>query len=309
MKKPLSQILYLILVAIIAFIVITYAQATKVLDFLNDQKDELVAYEQKMLQAFVISNFADGTNTYMENEPLYSQYFQSENGYYELSLNIYNVVIFNKDERFASLAFIIDNVSLNTNNAYLDEQERPIIDAKILLDEPLIYNEREYSETKETFVWALDSNTALFYINYELLTNDSGYVNIEEVQITFRDITQTIDQTLINLGSNARVDLMPEEIDRNIDRLRYENIKELKSISTDYINDDDIYFDSDMMKVFNSYNKVYFLYLGVYILIVGVVTYFVFFHSYVLNKRRIKKDKETKELEEFKKTLEREKEN
>src|SRR5690554_7754173 len=108
MKKPITQILYLVLVGLIALVVITYAQATKVLDFLNDQKEELVEDEQKLLQAFVISSFADGTDIYIEKDPLYSQSFKSINGNSELDLNIYNVVIFNKDERFASIAFIID---------------------------------------------------------------------------------------------------------------------------------------------------------------------------------------------------------
>jgi len=309
MKKPITQILYLVLVGLIALVVITYAQATKVLDFLNDQKEELVEDEQKLLQAFVISSFADGTDIYIEKDPLYSQSFKSNNGNYELDLNIYNVVIFNKDERFASIAFIIDNVDINWPDVYLDELKRPIIDAKLLLDEPLIYNNHEYSETQETFVWAMDSNIGLFYINYELLTNNDGYVNIEEIQITFRNQDQTTNQTLINLGANTNYDVMPEEIDRNIDTLQYENIKHLKDINTYYLNDENIFYDTNMMKLFNSYNKVYFMYLGTYILIVAVVTYFAFFHSYVLNKRRIKKEKEKKKLEEFKKSLETEKKN
>lgn len=301
MSNWIGKIIYILFIGVVSFYVITLAQAAKVLNFMAEQEDTFKANKPELIQSFVISYFADGTNAYVLEEPLYNETFVSSDNNYEITLSIYNYVIISKQSLSNSLAFIIDDVKVNNASSLKDEHNRPLIDARLMFSEPIIYNSREYSETKETFVWMLGSDVGIFLVNYELLKNSNGYVDISGMEITYR-IQNDVTLTLLNLGSNTDPDLMDRD-NRSLDSIKSENINLVDSVGNNHTNDPSIYFNGSTMSLFRSYNKYYFTYIGTLLLFVIPITYFGFFHKVVWRKYKEKKRIKEESLNEFRDKL------
>lgn len=288
------------------YVVITYAQVSKVYDFMDDRKDDLIEDKSELIQAFIISYFADGSDAYVLDKPLYSESFSSDNGLYNLDFEIYNYVLMTKDSRHNSLALIVDNLDIKTSNVHKDEHGRALIDLKIKFSEPIIYNGFEYLESNETFVWVLDTDVALLIINYDVMQNNDGYVDIESLSFSYRTNLDT-SSTFLNLGSNVDPDSMPAEINRDLSVIAANNIDLIATTLGDsYLNNELIAYREDLSSLFKSYNSVYFIYIGGLLLFLIPLTYFTFFHSYVWHKMKLRKKEKAKKLSEFKQKLDEE---
>ena len=289
------------LVGLVTYIVITFAQIAKVKNFVKDQSDDLILSHERLIQSFVIANYADGTDAFVLKEPLFQENFTSNDESFKLNFNVYNYVTLIDNAKVDSLAFVITDLTIGDENAYLDGQGRPIIDAKLYLSDPIVYNGRQYYETQETFVWFLDLNIGLFLVNYDIFIEENYIIDIEGIEISYRlNEEASANSLLVGLGSKNEPDKMVAENNRDITSIHYENINLASSITGDsYINNELIYYDEGLTKLFNRYNYVYINYIGILVVFLIPITYFIFFHKHLKRKYAIRKNEKEKELNVF----------
>lgn len=301
MAQWFGRIIYIIFVGIASFVVITFAQMEKVTNFLKDQKEELVLEDERLIQSYVIANYADGSEAYVLKEPLYNKTFESDDKNYKLNLVIYNYVTLVDDKRENSLAFIVKDVVINTKLAFKDDLKRPILDIKLLLSEAINFEGQSFGSTLDTFIWFLDSETAIFPVNYNVFKTNNGHIDIEGIEITYRPSdNESVSPILLSLGDDFKGDQMPLDADRNIDVIKSDNIDLVSSTEgNSYMNNELIYYDNDLTSLFKSYNIVYVKYAAGFIVALGIITYFLFFHKYVRSNYLSNRETKEKEMKSF----------
>lgn len=312
MSHWITKILFFLFVAFTTYFVANFAEASKVIDFLREEKEEYLLSDSHLVQSTVISNYHDGTNAYVKIEPLYSEKFvsyQNNNITYSANIRIYSYVSFKNNTAFNSVAFIIDDIIVSDVLAVLDEKNRPIIDVKINFTEPIVFNDFEYEYSKETFAFVLDTNTAIFIINHDVLKNGDSYSEIESMEFSYRILESNDNVSLVNISNEDYVNVsldgkFDDSFNRNLNKVINSNIDLLSTVSlNDFINNDNIYFDDSLIDSLNSFNKYYFRYILIEFLILIPLTYLLFFHKQVMVKYKMNKEIKNEKLNKFKENL------
>jgi len=304
MSNWFTRILFFLFAIIVFYFVSFFAESSKVIDFIRDQEDTFLTNDLHLIQTTAIANYHDGTDAYVYKNPLFSEHFISADSKFEINFRTYTFVTFKNTEAFHSIAFIANDIKIGDALTELDNKERPIIDVKITFTEPLVFNEQSYITSTETLAFVLDTNTAMFIINHDVLKSNDTFTEIKQMDFYYR-LSESQSTLLLSLRNENEetmlfVDKFDESFDRNLSELTNENIQILSKINFENLEaHEDIYFDNTLMKQFNRYNKYYFIYLSITFVILGTLAYFFFFHKHIMIKYKGNKKMKQEQLDKF----------
>ena len=129
------RIIYIIFIGAITFVVATFSEAAKVVNFLQDNETELKSNSQALIAATVIANEHNDTDVYVLKTPLYEEAFERED--VSLTISIYPLVKFKSEKAVNAIAILITDLEIKDTLAKKDDNEENIIYAELGFDRDL----------------------------------------------------------------------------------------------------------------------------------------------------------------------------
>lgn len=253
----------------------------------------------ELIQTTTLTRYNDKTNSIIKMEPLFEEYYESDNKEISFNLSFYTFLEFRKNNSNVALAVVINDLKVNAFDALKAENNRPIIDAKIHFNEPLIYEGNSYDFSEETFLNVFDSSHTILLFNYDFLVGSNGPLNIKKIELSYRT-TLNINKSLLTLSNSDLEDISYDGFfnntyNRNINNVTYESANTFEDFTVEELqNNDSFYFNSELTKILKKFNSIYFYSLGIEFLIILPLTYFLFIHkdfkNYLLNKKYKRKE-------------------
>ncbi|MDY0276799.1 MAG: hypothetical protein RBQ97_01805 [Acholeplasma sp.] len=308
MIKSIGKIFYFIFIIAVTFIVSNFSEASKVMAFLKGEKDQMLISNEHLISATTISNYRDKTNALVLKEPLYHEDFISYNEdnsiNNQISVYIYTFAEFKGTKAYNNLGFIIKNVKLNINNILLDDNNNPVVYAKLYYSKPIQIDGQEFMTSTETFIPIFETNTGYFQIKHDVLKNNTTFSTISQIEVVIFDTLTKMYEPLIvlNTGEENDTDYFSETFNRDISSLTTEKINILKDSLENLMISDKIYYTPSLNDNLNKYNYFYFRDLGLELVIFVIpLTYFIFFHKYVMERIKEKRKLKDELVESYKK--------
>lgn len=327
MLDKISKVLFFIFVIITTYIVISFAEVSKIESFIEDQKGLISSsgeyYDYELIQTTSLTYTNKKYEAYIYKEPLFKEHFEykdnSDKLIYEFDLVFYKYIESYKKVNNSSLAIIINNLVINDEQIFLSDRENPVIDLDIEYDQPFIYSNHEYSKSIERFQPFEGLNSYILLINYGVLKNNDGFVNFKNMNFKYRVLgDDTTYKPLLSLyNEDFYNDEEPFDIEDSISSDINRSLKTIHSSNVVFTDSDlnalkltsDFYHNVNNSKALSKKNFYYFKYLGIELSIVLVVTYFLFLHKDVMILVRNKKMNKQKEIELLKQKLKEDEEN
>ncbi len=286
MNKWFKILIYIMFIMIITYLVVTFAQASIVVDYLKDQENEIKDNPLELIGATAIANTHDGRDVYVLKEPLYETSFSNDETSNSLSVSIYAFVLFNDDNKTDMMAIVVSNFQIDDANAALDDDDYHILQAYITFDDTVTINDYEAQTFTETFVTTFDDEMKLLFIDVSLFKD----TNIKDIQF-FYPTEEGFEKTLVTL-SNSELSIInnsgvfDSSYHRDIKDVTVENLTISQIFSDDYETNTLIYYNSSWLESLKSYNSYYIKYAIYEMLFVIPLTYLIFFHKQVRSKAK-----------------------
>lgn len=286
MNKWFKILIYIMFIMIITYLVVTFAQASIVVDYLKDQENEIHEDPLKLISATAIANTHDGRDVYVLKDPLYKTSFISDSTSNSLSVSIYPFVLFNDDHETDMMAIVVSDFQIDDSNAVLDDDDYHILQAYITFDDTVTINDYEAQTFTETFVTTFDDKMKLLFVDVSLFE----HTNIKDIQF-FYPTEQGFEETLVTL-SNSELSsinnsgIFDSSFDRDIKEVTVENLAISKVFSNDYETNTFIYYNASWLESLKDYNSYYIKYAIYEMLFVIPLTYLIFFHKQVRQKTK-----------------------
>jgi len=294
--KWIWAIFYIMLISSVTYIVASFSEAAKTNDFLAEREDILMSDHRALIQASVIANNHNSTDAYVLSEPLYQEMF--DNDFFHLEVSIYPLVEFKDDKAHNSVAILLTDIKITDPDAILDENDYHFIKAYLTFDKNIKIGETNQNVFIESMTTLYDNSARLIIINQDLLVSNGEPVEFEVIKFTY-EINMEIDETLVMLYNEDLTvqygsDKFDESFNRDISNVSSTNLDLLGQCSlSSFKTCQSIYYNSNLLHEFLSYNHYYLRYIGIEILIVIPITYLLFFHQYV---KKIIKNKKTSNI-------------
>ncbi len=299
MNKFIKIAIYVMLMIFITYLFMSLAQASIVVDFLRDQQSEVEGDPYKLIAVTAIANQHDGSDVYVQKNPIYTESFETNN--HSADISIYPFVLFRENETNNFIAIIITDLEIDDPTAYLDDDEYHQIKADITFEDEITIGDYTASSFEETFATGYDDTTKLIFINTSLFnTTEIRHINFSYT------LDNEEDATLVNLANSTYEnidtnDLFDASFDRDLINVTSSNIYIANTYGTNP-DHSDLYHDANWLNILDSYNRYYIRNALYELIVILPLTYFMFFHSRV----RVKM-KENKEKKKEEKALEQEK--
>lgn len=295
MKPWVKVLIYILFVIFVTYLVATYSEAAKIVDFLRDQQSVVEDDPLDFLAATVVANNHDGTDVYIQNVPLYEETFDSSVTSQHIKVSIYTLVEFKGTDAHNSLVILIRDLSINDDDAYLDDNDYHEVLANIVLDREITINDYTASTFNETFVTAYDDETKLLLINTDLLDTSTGPAEIEQITISYTlesgdevSLVTLYNADLISMTAN---DIFDSSYNRNISAVTSDQIDIFNLYGLDnYESNNDVYYNSHWLETLSTYDNYYFKFAMYELIILLPITYFIFFHKRVMTIARYNKE-------------------
>ncbi|MBN2268697.1 MAG: hypothetical protein V3569_05465 [Acholeplasmataceae bacterium] len=294
--KWIWAIFYIMLISTVTYIVASFSEAAKANDFLAEREDILMSDHRALIQASVIANNHNSTDAYVLAEPLYQEIFNNE--FFNLEVSIYPLVEFKDDKAHNSVAILLSDIKITDPDAILDENDYHFIKAYLTFDKNIKIGETSKNVFIESMTTLYDNSARLIIINQDLLVSNGEPVEFEVIKFTY-EIDMEIDETLVmlyneDLTAQYGSDKFDESFNRDISNVSSTNLDLLEQCSlSSFKSCESIYYNSNLLHEFLSYNHYYLRYIGIEILIVIPITYLLFFHQYV---KKVIKNKKTSNI-------------
>jgi hypothetical protein len=259
-NKYAKFIFFILISIIITPIVITFSQASKTVDFLNQQKEYLINHPQALMAATVIAQSQGDLDAYVVNDALIDETFTS--GLISMRLEVYAITAFNQDRTMDKIAFYLTNVLINDNLAIKDNQGNLSIWMNLTLNQAI------GSSTELTyqipFVSVYDVQTYLILFEY------SQWQNSLETPLLFESIT--IEYEVENGLLNSTL-FIPNS---TFESFQLQDYQPSIFYQNNYLTSENIFYDANLMLQFKSfwYYDIYFL--GGEIIILAGLFWFIF---------------------------------
>lgn len=289
--------IYIVLIASFTYFSTLYTEAQKSVTYLEDQKESIIENNLDLLSATVIANSGDGTIVKINETPLYQETFHSDLNHANVS--IYSLYTETRVQETYTVAILIRDLKITDDNIFLDENnyDYSTIKANIKFNQDITVGTTTYQNFNETFVTMYDDTYKLILINMNRLSAKEE-IEFKSISISYVLLGE-FEQTLIHLEQNKETssDLFDSSINRDITHIKESAIKfDLTS--------DNVYYNSELLDIFESYNKLYIKNISIIVVVIIIITYFIFFHSYVYqkikHKLKIKNDIKRAKINEFK---------
>lgn len=291
----------------VTYFVATFSEASKVIDFLADRQEELLADDSKLILASNIANQHDGTDAYTLSEPLFDEMFVAVD--HGIHLMIYPVALIQGNQTKNRIAILAKDIRIDDDLAVTNEDGYHDINIRITFDRDIVIGDTVENEFDETFVSIFEDATRLFLIDASMLETNTGQARIVHISISYATTlgtyTKLVGLTNSTLATTNTVDLFASSYNRELNVLTPEALDITGNYGIDDIaQNGDLYYDATLVDELNSYNWYIILYIGIEMIVVATVSYFLYFHKYVMrkvhDKQSIKQAAERKRYEEIK---------
>jgi len=297
MKKnwPLV-ILYIAFIGFAASLVATYTEAERVITFLRDVEYEVQDDPYKLLNATVVANNRlDKKFAIIQIEPLFEEVYTAED--HALKVSIFTLIEYHPNQTNNALAILIDDLRIDDENLFKDEDQYSAIEADIIFNEPVKIGATEKVTFTESFITLYNDESKLMLMNYDRLETDE--VIFKYIQFKYKRFDDLRENLLILNNeevSTQQGDKFSETYNRNIETLSKENIDLIsKGVLDNYQNNNAYYADDSYIAKLDSYYYIYIKNMGIFIGLVAIATYFIFFHKYVYESYKLRKETKRKE--------------
>lgn len=292
MNKWFKILIYLMLVMIVTYFVISFTQASIVVDYLKDQETKIKDDPLKLISATAIANMHDGRDVYVLREPLYEESFRHDISEDLLDISIYPFVQIKNNDSTNMMAILVNHLNISDTSAMLDENDYHILKARITFNDYITINDYSAQQFTETFVTTYEDSMKMLFISVDLFRG----TEIKRIEIIY-DTENNLEKTLVTL-SNSNFESINENglfsstFNRDIKEVTTSNLLISNKYDDNYTSHFNIYYDEMWLKTLSDYNSYYIKYAIIEMLFVIPITYLVFFHKYV--KRSVKTRKAQK---------------
>lgn len=263
MKNKIIQIvLFFIISLLITPLLITFSQASKTVDFLNQKKEYLINQPQALMAATVISQSQGDLDAYVVNTTLINETYTTQS--ISMRLEVFAMTGFNENRRIDKIGFYLTDVVIDDNLAVKDTQGNLSIFMNLTLNQPIGSSpELTY---RIPFVSVFDVETYLIFFEYSQWQRSlETPLLIESLSVAYEVENGLLNSTLFIPDSTfetiTHLDYQPSIV--------YEN---------NYLLNEQVFYDADLMDQFQSfwYYDIYFLGGEILILIALFWLIFIF---------------------------------
>ncbi len=239
---------------------ITFSQASKTVDFLNQEKEYLNNSPQALMAATVVAQSQGELDAYVVNNALLDETYVT--GDISMRLEIFAITAFNEDRQIDKFAFYLTNVLIEDNLAIKDNQGNLSIFMNLTLNQSIT------SSTELTyripFVSVYDVQTYLIFFEY------SQWQSSLETPLLFESIS--IEYEVENGLLNSTL-FIPNS---TFESFQLQDYQPSIVYQNNYLTSEDIFYDANLMLQFKSfwYYDIYFL--GGEIIILAGLFWFIF---------------------------------
>ena len=286
------RIMYIFFIGALTFVVASFSEASKVVNYLDDHDVELLENDQALVAATSIANLHDKSDAYVLNTPLYEQTFQETD--LKLTFSIYPFVTFKDDQAINQIAFLITDLNIVDNLAKKDDNDYHMMYIEFVFDRDLDVENANKRVFMEYTTPLFDDTGRMIIINQELLETPTGQAQFQTISILY-ELTSGEKLTLVVLANSLLVETTPSDMFsasyvRDIAQLTDENLDLVTQFGTSNLEENPlIYYDSIWLEKLDSYNSIYVKNILIELALVLPLTYFLFFHKHVLRHLRQKR--------------------
>lgn len=302
--KTFGIIVYILFIAMVTYFVATFSEASKVIDFLGDREEELLADDAKLVLASIIANQHDGTDAYTLASPLFDESFESED--YKIHLMVYPVAVFKGNQTNNMIAILAKDINIDDDTAAIDDEYHDI-NISISFDRNITIGDTVEDQFNETFVSIFEDGTRLFLIDTSMLQTPTGQAQIAHISVSYATTLGT-SMTLVNLTNSSvetpnTTDLFDSSYNRELNVLTSNALDIVSNYGIQNIDQNvNLYYDATLISDLNSYNWYVILYIGIELVVVAILSYFIYFHKIVMRRVRVKKNiKQAEEQKRYEK--------
>lgn len=224
---------------------ITFSQASKTVDFLNQEKEYLNNSPQALMAATVVAQSQGELDAYVVNNALLDETYVT--GDISMRLEIFAITAFNEDRQIDKFAFYLTNVLIEDNLAIKDNQGNLSIFMNLTLNQSIT------SSTELTyripFVSVYDVQSYLIFFEY------SQWQSSLETPLLFESIS--IEYEVENGLLNSTL-FIPNS---TFESFQLQDYQPSIVYQNNYLTNEDIFYDANLMLQFKSfwYYDIYFL--------------------------------------------------
>lgn len=239
---------------------ITFSQASKTVDFLNQEKEYLNNSPQALMAATVVAQSQGELDAYVVNNALLDETYVT--GDISMRLEIFAITAFNEDRQIDKFAFYLTNVLIEDNLAIKDNQGNLSIFMNLTLNQSIT------SSTELTyripFVSVYDVQSYLIFFEY------SQWQSSLETPLLFESIS--IEYEVENGLLNSTL-FIPNS---TFESFQLQDYQPSIVYQNNYLTNEDIFYDANLMLQFKSfwYYDIYFI--GGELIILAGLFWFIF---------------------------------
>ncbi len=239
---------------------ITFSQASKTVDFLNQEKEYLNNSPQALMAATVVAQSQGELDAYVVNNALLDETYVT--GDISMRLEIFAITAFNEDRQIDKFAFYLTNVLIEDNLAIKDNQGNLSIFMNLTLNQSIT------SSTELTyripFVSVYDVQSYLIFFEY------SQWQSSLETPLLFESIS--IEYEVENGLLNSTL-FIPNS---TFESFQLQDYQPSIVYQNNYLTNEDIFYDANLMLQFKSfwYYDIYFV--GGELIILAGLFWFIF---------------------------------
>jgi hypothetical protein len=308
--KWIGRILYVVIVGVVTYFMITVALAARTSAFLEDSRDEIKKSDTFLLSTLTVTTYNGASEAYILREPIFQQDFSvagdtPEVEYlYRVNIKVYTLAVFNKKSNVNCFAIILKDIIISDEKAVKDSDGIYQLSAKFTFSDEVKIDENKTSTVANVTVSPIyDSSSGIILINESSLKGpDGNSVSINKIDFYYK--TEAAEESFLSLyQTTPDYSFTGKDQFGTIDATRLYDFSgdalKLNKTHPSAVSNDLIYYNPDSINGLKSKNIVIVRYMSIFVAIVIVITYLIFFHKTVwaLVKAKINSKKEKKEIE------------
>jgi len=261
LNKPIVKFIIMFFFSIFITIpIISFSQASKTVDFLRDQKANLVNSPTALMAATAITQYQGEMDAFVLKDSLISETYAS--GLSSMNFEIFSVTTFNDDQAIDKLAFYLTDVSIQDDSAIHDNQGNLSIFIEIMFNQSI--NQSDERTYQIPFVSVYDVDTYLIFFEYSKWQKGlSTPLRIESI---------TIEYEIENAFLISTIYLPPSRFS-HLDENHYQPSL---AYLDNFAQNENVFYNANLLTQFKSYWHYDLYFLGGEMTVLGLIFWLVF---------------------------------
>jgi hypothetical protein len=262
MKISNRIVFFLTFVSVGSFILATYVESVKVTEFFVQNRTLLENDSERLILATTIVNRNDGSDAFLQKEPILYSEFENENA--SGTLSIYMISLFSKQEHTNLIAFYLEDIRVFSEDVLLDDNDQVIIQMSLTFNEFFLIGQSELNQTVEIFITLYNDHQKLILIEIDKLLTQKPNLAIIELEFSY-------------LNSNQDKFIFFDIKQNNLQKIILNEMQIYEKYRNNYFDHPSVIYDEQLLNDFQSLDVYYIYHFGIYISIIGMSVYFLFF--------------------------------